>query len=326
MLKNILKNVQRLFHLTWKLFGYPDDYEVFLKKEKKRNYLYTKICGYANLEYFVNLNNPESFNEKLIHRRLSSRDPLIPIITDKVNVREWIKEKGLHKYVNLIPVIDIIDDVDKINLESYREPFIIKAAWASGLNIISIDGKTYFNKKELDKNKINPLMKKWAKDPYKIHRLIWASHLIPRRYVVEKMLLDKNGKPPKDYKFFVYHGKVEMFQIQTDRFGNHTESNFSRNKELLDITRKNKKSIYVELPSQIDDLIYVAERLGENFDFVRVDLYLYNGDIYFGEFTITPANGFGGFKPIQFDFDLGKKWNYDKENPVLISAINSTIQ
>lgn len=309
MNKRLLKIILRWYIKICKALGVLSNFEEFYIKEKKRKYLYTRLLGYVSLGYVPNLTEPKSFNEKLIHRRLMSRDPLWPIITDKVAVRDWITKQGLGNYVKLIPVLDIIDEPDHFNPADYEQPYIIKGAWASGKNII-------VNKNEIvNFDDIKSKMVKWANEPYAVHRLIWASHQIPRRYIIEKLLLDDSNQPPKDYKFFVIHGRVELIQIHSDRFINQSLTHFNRDKEILDIKNSGKDNVSNELPEHIDKMISISEKISKNIDFARIDLYLHKNEIYFGEITLTPWNGFGGFEPVSYDFELGAKWKYDKNNP-----------
>lgn len=53
----------------------------------------------------------------------------------------------------------------------------------------------------------------------------------------------------------------------------------------------------------------IAEKLSQDFSFVRVDLYWINNKIYFGELTFYPWSGYVQFYPDEFDYTLGKKFN-----------------
>jgi len=60
-------------------------------------------------------------------------------------------------------------------------------------------------------------------------------------------------------------------------------------------------------------MLELAEKIGEAFDFIRVDFYNLNGKIYIGELTHYPASGIGKFEPSSFDFKLGKYWKIKPE-------------
>ena len=55
-------------------------------------------------------------------------------------------------------------------------------------------------------------------------------------------------------------------------------------------------------------MIRISEKLAADFDFVRVDLYLVEGRIFFSELTHYPNAGLSGFTPRDFDRALGDVW------------------
>jgi hypothetical protein len=55
-------------------------------------------------------------------------------------------------------------------------------------------------------------------------------------------------------------------------------------------------------------MLEIAESLGSDVDFIRVDLYEVGGRIFFGELTNTPEGGGGRFDPREFDATLGQHW------------------
>jgi hypothetical protein len=55
-------------------------------------------------------------------------------------------------------------------------------------------------------------------------------------------------------------------------------------------------------------MITLAERLGRDTDFVRVDLYDVDGRIVFGELTSFPAGGDSPFFPESFNEEFGRQW------------------
>ena len=54
---------------------------------------------------------------------------------------------------------------------------------------------------------------------------------------------------------------------------------------------KEKQKFDIIKPKNFDNMIKIAEKLAEDFKFVRVDLYNIDGKIYFGELTFTPRGG-----------------------------------
>jgi hypothetical protein len=62
----------------------------------------------------------------------------------------------------------------------------------------------------------------------------------------------------------------------------------------------------VEKPEGFEEMVNIANILCEDFPCVRVDLYLVNHRVYFGELTFYPWTGYVQFEPDEFDHELGR--------------------
>ena len=111
----------------------PDKYEKELK-----------LWYYRKTGRELDLNNTETFNEKIQWLKLYDSTPLKTKLADKYLVREWIKEKIGEKY--LIPLLGVWDKFDDIDFEKLPNQFVLKANHGSGWNIIVKD-KTKLDKK-----------------------------------------------------------------------------------------------------------------------------------------------------------------------------------
>ena len=76
----------------------------------------------------------------------------------------------------------------------------------------------------------------------------------------------------------------------------------------LDYCRKSNTAL--ELCKNIKDMIKIAEDLSKEFPHVRVDLYNVDGKVVFGELTFFNAGGYMTFTPDEFDYELGKGFNF----------------
>jgi hypothetical protein len=54
-------------------------------------------------------------------------------------------------------------------------------------------------------------------------------------------------------------------------------------------------------------MLVIAERLSEEFELVRVDLYSFDNQVYFGEITHYPGSGLDRFDSYELDLQLGQK-------------------
>jgi hypothetical protein len=73
------------------------------------------------------------------------------------------------------------------------------------------------------------------------------------------------------------------------------------------IQYRNNLDHVINRPKNLDQAIKIAETIGNDFDFIRVDLYLVNDLIYFGELTNTPGSGVEKITPYSMDLYLGSK-------------------
>src|SRR5262249_46629151 len=139
-------------------------------------------------------------------------------------------------------------------------------------------------------------------DYYELSRE-WVYKDITPRIMIEEYIDDGNGKAPHDYKLMVFDGKVQFIQVDTKRFTKeHTREIYDLSWKKLDVWYgANLNHEDVKRPEHFEDMVRAAEILGKGLDFIRVDFYDTSERLYFGELTMTPANGLGAFKPHDFD-------------------------
>lgn len=281
--------------------------------DKISNYRLTKKFFFKKLGYHLNFENPKSFNEKVFWKKIYDRNPLLPITADKYEVRSYIKEVLGEKTANeiLIPLLYVTDKPDTIPFQNISPPFIIKPNHASGRYII-IENNNNYN--HLNKKEIIRTCWGWLKIPYGLDRHEWAYQPIKRKIVIEKLLQDEDGKIPKDYKFFIFHGVCRKIMVFFDRFSEHGSRiiSYDRNWKCLSKSNSTKRKIDDEKPETYQKMLDIAEKLGNVFDFVRVDLYTIVGRIYFGELTHYPMSGFNPKASLENDIESGKYWHIER--------------
>lgn len=106
------------------------------------------------------------------------------------------------------------------------------------------------------------------------------------------------------------HGKFKcVVQIDFDRFSDHKRNFYDEKFHLIPL--KNGYNNYegkVEKPKNWNTLIKISQKLSEDFNYVRVDLYNLSGKIYFGELTFTYAAGLTSFDPSNYNEIWGDYW------------------
>ena len=233
----------------------------------------------------INLKNPVTIQDKLCWLNIYEPMKLKTKCADKLLLHEYCKEKlGVDLCV---PVIKVYNNTSEINIDELPDKFVIKCNHGSGMNIIV-----------KDKSKLNikgsiSLLNNWMNTDFSIANGFEAHyHDIERKIFVEEYL-DNNGSVPKDYKFLCFNGKPKYVEVIDGRFTklkymNYYDMDFNFN-QLTRTDFPNNKSIIDEKPERFEEMKTLAEKLSEDFKFVRVDFYEIDGKIYLGELTFTPG-------------------------------------
>jgi hypothetical protein len=253
---------------------------------------------------FLRLKHPVTFNEKVNWRKLHDRAPIFSELADKIIVKEYVK--GIVPEAKVPGILWCGDKLEELSaFEDLPDNYVIKANHASGTNIIVNDGK------HLAKNTLKMLGREWRRTRIDKTFVEWGYSNIPIKFFVEEFL-DFSDFVPVDYKFWVFSGRVEFVQVDTDRFISHQRAFFDRDwvKLPFNLTYPDVRGD-LNAPKNFKSMIDTAERLASNLDFVRVDLYSNNEDVFFGEITIYPDAGYGKFHPRRYDEIIGKLWSLD---------------
>lgn len=256
----------------------------------------------------LDLDAPKYFDEKVWWLKLNNRDPLLTKCSDKFAVREYVDECGLSDI--LIPLLDVFDNINDLDFSKYPCEVVAKCNHNSG-------GQVFCDPRfDLNSSKVKYGLKRLRyilkKNAYVLSRE-WNYKNIPRKVVVEKVIRDKKGCLPLDYKFMCFNGIPQLLfldlgVINPDQTYNH---NYPRNIynmdfELLPVHETRPNASYpVEKPENFEKMVEIAKILSAPFPFCRVDLYNVDGQIYFGEITFYHGGGCNAIEPEEWDLKMG---------------------
>lgn len=263
--------------------------------------VFLKAAFRARFGRKLNLNNPETFNEKLQWLKLYNRKPEYTKMVDKYLVRDYVKEKIGEEY--LIPLLGVWDDPEKIDFDELPMQFVLKCNHNSGMGMCICKDKN-----SLDINKVKEELKKGINQNYYLTSREWPYKDVPRRIIAEKYMVDESGYELKDYKFYCFDGKVKLVMINSDRMSSEkTKANyFDENYQPLDfVWGYENAEIPPQKPEKFEEMKYLAEKLSEGITHVRIDFYQTPSGIYFGEITFFDGSGFDAIEPIEWDYKIG---------------------
>lgn len=234
-----------------------------------------------------------SFNEKLQWSMTNNRNPLKAYCTDKIKVKDYIKDNLNESFVPKIYVIadNVNDLLEKVSeYEDHPQTCLIKANNDSG-------GVCFVNDGVIESSSKLRLVEKYKDTPFDgVYKGEWFYEDIVYKCFTEQYL----GWNLIDYKFHCSDGEPRFCQVIRDRNINstnevcvdlngtpydfHFDMNFNLVKEF-------------EKPKNWDRMIEVAGILAQEFDYVRVDMYNINiqdstdESIFVGELTFAPMSG-----------------------------------
>jgi hypothetical protein len=312
--------VYKWYLLCARLYFTSDDPQAFLK-QKSYNYLRRRAKR-----------NPIGFDEKVLHRMAFDRNPLLHILSDKIEVRRYVEERVGEKL--LIPVFAICDSPQKLNWQELPQEFVCKVSHGSGGLIgvykdVEIDSELpveisrlgwqryWVNPESFNPSSAEVMLKKWLSLSYE-----WAPGRSPEwgyaglkpRVIVEELLLRPNSKIATQIQFYVFDGKVKLIRKNVRSINGTKDMQFYTIRwdrlpiEFLDGVKYIRLEDPQPKPENLSSMISIAECLGEGLDFARVDLYDLGSDIRFGEMTMYPSGGSVSFGPQNFNIELGNCW------------------
>ena len=248
----------------------------------------------------LDLENPQTFNEKIQWLKLYNSTPLKTKLADKYLVRDWVKEKIGEEY--LIPLLGVWENFDDIDFDKLPDKFVLKANHGSAWNIIVTD-KNSFDKKSAKKK-----FDKWLRTDYSLKSFETHYRNINRLIIAEEYIEADDGDL-KDYKFLCFNGEVKYVWVDKDRYKNHKRNLYDINWNLIP-EKISENHIYENFspcakPYNFEKMLKFANIMSKDFPFVRVDFYENDNKLYFGEMTFTSASGTHIFTPEDFDLKLG---------------------
>lgn len=240
-------------------------------------------------EQSLNLTDPQSFNEKLQWLKLNDRDPMYHILADKVEVKKWVAERLGEEYV--IPTIGIWDNADEVDFEALPERFVIKCSHNSGLGNCVCTDKT-----KLDYSHVRNELNRYLEQDYYLLYREWVYKDIVPRVIAEEYISNDGSEGLIDYKVHCFGGEPKYIQVIGGRGkGKHNTwqmlYNSEWNEQSWTFGNYGKSSVEVPKPECLTKLLKAAAILSAGLRYVRVDFYIVENRIFFGEMTFYPHAG-----------------------------------
>lgn len=267
------------------------------------------------------------FAAKVRWRMAFDRNPLFPLLQDKLASKSFALERG----VKSARVFWVGTDPDAIPFDDLPSRCFLKANHGCGWNILVLDGQGYDyragenlcdrNGRLLDRDRLTPhALSREATRAYCRRMLAkvfsaeeWAYTRIPPRIFVEEALEPRTGPALTDYRCYTFDGQVRALSLGSPSYRKrHWNLFLTPQWEEISLTayREAVPTPRPMKPAAFPDILAAAERLGRGIDFVRVDLYATTQGVRLGELTLYPEAGKPGTPTLcpRFNHWLGEEW------------------
>ena len=268
----------------------------FLRRMSDEKYL--KMLFKDAMGYPLDLENPKTFSEKLQWLKLYDRKPVYTQMVDKYEAKKYVADMIGEEYI--IPTLGVWDSFDDIDFDSLPDRFVLKCTHDSGGLVICRD------KSKLDKEHARKKIERCLKRNYYWSSREWPYKNVKPRIIAEQFLEDMDELV--EYKMFCFGGEVKMVLVckgeahGAGRTNDYCDVNLQR----FPFTSLNPNSKgELPIPKELPQLIDVAQKLSSGIAQLRVDTYLADGKIYFGELTFFHNSGMAKFDPPEWDKTFG---------------------
>jgi len=269
----------------------------FIKDDVK----YLRMRWKVYMDYPLNLEQPQTFNEKLQWLKLYDRRPEYSIMVDKVEAKKYVA--NIIGEEHIIPTLAVYEKAEDIDFDALPNQFVLKCSHDSG-GIVVCKDKTI-----LDRKAAVEKLKRGLKKNYYYQNREWPYKNVRPRIIAEQYMTNEGESELTDYKVHNFNGTPKVILVCQDRYKETglTEDFFSLNWEHLEVARPGHSNADTipEKPEKLKEMLALSERLAKDIPFIRTDFYTINHKVYFGELTFFPACGMNPFVPAEWDKIFG---------------------
>ncbi|MBO6155240.1 MAG: glycosyl transferase [Lachnospiraceae bacterium] len=243
----------------------------------------------------LNLENPTTFNEKIQWLKLYDRNPLHTTLVDKYAVKTWVAKCIGDEHI--IPTLGVWEKFDDIDFDELPDKFVLKCTHDTG-SIMFCTGKKRFDYVAAQEK----LTKCLGRNYFWVSRE-WPYRDVPPRIIAEPYMVDESGDELKDYKIQVFGEEPKFIQVDFGRFSKHERNLYTLDWEYIpaSILYPTAPEHIIDKPDCLEEMIYLAKKLSKGMIYDRVDFYIINSKVYFGEITFHHGSGHEIIKPLEFE-------------------------
>ena len=140
----------------------------------------------------------------------------------------------------------------------------------------------------------------------------WYMH-VPRQLYLERHLLSAAEQDVPDWKFWTIGGRVALVQVDLAHSSDHVQLVHDRDLNFLphELFHKTGEA-GMPRPERYAEMVAIAEGIGRNLDFARIDLYPTDAGITVGKVALCPVDARSKIRAPELDERLSAAWDRTK--------------
>ena len=256
----------------------------------------------------MNWKNPVDINEKIQWLICYGDTSLWPTLADKYKVREYVTNLG---YGHILPELyGHWENANDIDFDALPEKFVIKCNHDCGSCHI-IDKKKGFDKKAIVSELNACLKRKFGYRNCETHYNKIQPMIIAEQFLESKQ--DSFSSSLIDYKVWCFDGKPYSIFVCYNRDHlvkdvNVYDTMWNVHPEYSIFTSTCKDGMgRCPKPIALEEMLEAASILSKGQPEVRVDFYIVDGKLYFGELTLTSSRGRMDYFTKDYLIELGNQ-------------------
>lgn len=265
--------------------------------------MYLKIRFRSKLHKRLDFNNPKTFNEKIQWLKIYDRKPVYTTMVDKYEAKKYVADMIGQEHI--VPTLGVWEKFSEIEFDKLPEQFVLKCTHDSGGLVICRD------KEEFNVDKAKKKICKCLRQNYFWTGREWPYKNVKPRIIAEKYLCDGDRIVPEDYKVYCINEEpkyIVVFHGRFDASKRLSETVYDINWIPQNISLDNHfdiSDIVEPRPEWLEEMLDLSRKLCKGISQLRVDFYVIEGRIYFGELTFHTASGMQPMIPESVDRELG---------------------
>ena len=252
-----------------------------------------------------NFRTPKTWREKMQWKILNDHRPLVAWTADKLAQKEYVRTSTVGRTDASIRIPEtywVGTDVRELQGMAHRLParWVLKPNHSSG-RVALVDS----HRTPVDWSVLRRIGATWLQPDEETKVFGHWAYAQARRLLFAEERVGSGDTPPDDLRFTYFHGLITGVNW-SHGYGTSEYRTSSYEEDLITRTDVgNPDDFGADTPTPLDrvgaaskrQILRTMEPLGAPFDAVRIDGYLVEGQLWFGEFTIYSNSGLGFVDP-----------------------------